>query len=116
MKKSLTLMSLGVWTLSLLVGSEFTVAVEATKAHDLPYENQALRWEAQSLADERDVLLGKMAAERYSLLKERAAHAGRVDNYKKEMGRLHFQNTMMIESVRLNQPVASLKGSRPHEE
>ena len=65
MKKSLTLMGLGVWTLSLLVGVGFTVAGEVTRANDLPYENQALRWETQSLDDERGVLLGKMAAKRY---------------------------------------------------
>ena len=87
----------------------FAVAGEVTGTNELPYENQLLRKDSLSLATERNSLLERIAA-------DRKKHAGRVDQFLAAIGRLEFQNKMMIESLRANRPVTSALGPWPSEE
>ena len=102
MKKAFAIASLAVWSLGLLVGMGFAVAAEVAGVHELPLENRLLR-------TERDSLLETIAIDRKD-------HAGRVDHYLVAIGRLEFQNKMIIESLRLNHPIVTTLGPWPHEE
>jgi len=46
----------------------------------------------------------------------RTEHASRVDNYLAAIGRLEFQNKMIIKSLSVNTPVVRIFGPWPREE